>query len=262
MSNRRETVVVVQHAADTNGDEEAKSKRFDRRVAIAGLIANSLLAAASIFIAKVGLDVTRQFNAWQVSAADKMEQKTKADDREDKRQYCIHTALTAVGIIAANRAEITDRVAGAISAIKAECLAVDINVETLVVTVSIRAKKTQGARTARVGGKPGQSAQAAAPDATTISRITDRFHLGEPQLRGFDIRGVGPRIDRIPDKTVDDAIVQSSDKLVTPAPRVETGIGVDWNSPMGPLRIDVVKALPDEKGDTTKLVTFNPGTQF
>jgi outer membrane protein insertion porin family len=28
-------------------------------------------------------------------------------------------------------------------------------------------------------------------------RLTDRFFLGEPQIRGFDIRGVGPRITRI-----------------------------------------------------------------
>ncbi|WBH16592.1 outer membrane protein assembly factor BamA [Sphingomonas radiodurans] len=29
-------------------------------------------------------------------------------------------------------------------------------------------------------------------------RITDRFYLGEPQFRGFNIRGVGPRVQRIP----------------------------------------------------------------
>jgi outer membrane protein insertion porin family len=29
-------------------------------------------------------------------------------------------------------------------------------------------------------------------------RLTDRFQLGEPQIRGFDIRGVGPRVQRIP----------------------------------------------------------------
>ncbi|WP_179187149.1 outer membrane protein assembly factor BamA [Sphingomonas sp. TZW2008] len=29
-------------------------------------------------------------------------------------------------------------------------------------------------------------------------RITDRFYLGEPQFRGFDIRGVGPRVQRLP----------------------------------------------------------------
>ena len=29
-------------------------------------------------------------------------------------------------------------------------------------------------------------------------RLIDRFYLGEPQIRGFDIRGVGPRIQRTP----------------------------------------------------------------
>ena len=27
-------------------------------------------------------------------------------------------------------------------------------------------------------------------------RLTDRFLLGEPQFRGFDIRGIGPRVKR------------------------------------------------------------------
>ena len=49
-------------------------------------------------------------------------------------------------------------------------------------------------------------------------RLTDRFFLGEPQMRGFDIRGVGPRVIRQeydpatgkltidPNRTVDDAV--------------------------------------------------------
>jgi outer membrane protein insertion porin family len=45
-------------------------------------------------------------------------------------------------------------------------------------------------------------------------------------------------------------------------PRISIGFGVNWNSPFGPLRIDVAKALLHEKGDDTKLVTFNVGTQF
>jgi outer membrane protein insertion porin family len=45
-------------------------------------------------------------------------------------------------------------------------------------------------------------------------------------------------------------------------PRLSIGFGVNWNSPFGPLRIDVAKALLHEKGDDTKLVTFNVGTQF
>ncbi len=45
-------------------------------------------------------------------------------------------------------------------------------------------------------------------------------------------------------------------------PRVSVGIGVNWNSPFGPFRIDVAKALVKRKGDDTKLFTFNVGTQF
>ncbi|MGN6819026.1 MAG: outer membrane protein assembly factor BamA [Sphingomonas sp.] len=227
-------------------------------------------------------------------------------------------------------------------------------------------------------------------------RITDRFYLGEPQIRGFDIRGVGPRIQRInyltdsttgvqtldPDRKnyIDDALggrsyylvrfelepplsggarelglrpsffvdvgavwgvakplptavfpVDANGKVLpinqqqfaningqqvplytvpstdptnagavttcatgfsataggtcsgtstnslytipfgpflerfvgdTPRPRVSVGFGVNWNSPFGPLRIDIAKALLHAKGDDTKLITFNVGTQF
>ena len=43
--------------------------------------------------------------------------------------------------------------------------------------------------------------------------LTDRFYLGEPQIRGFDIRGIGPRVVRKPlvaDST--GALVPSTDK--------------------------------------------------
>jgi outer membrane protein insertion porin family len=211
-------------------------------------------------------------------------------------------------------------------------------------------------------------------------RLTDRFYLGEPQLRGFDIRGVGPRVIRHPivadeddnpvivndrNQVTDDALggnayylaraeieiplgsgarelgirpsifvdagavfdvatpnlqggldtfpdgifiatrdtdgnplffdfndpAVSSDDIITtspigddnvantplgssippfleefvgdtPKPRLSVGFGVNWNSPFGPFRIDVAKALLKEDGDDTKLITFNVGTQF
>jgi outer membrane protein insertion porin family len=211
-------------------------------------------------------------------------------------------------------------------------------------------------------------------------RLTDRFFLGEPQLRGFDIRGVGPRVLRSPivanedgdpeivtdrSRITDDALggnayynaraeieiplgsgarelglrpsvfidagavfdvntptlqggldtfpdgifiatrdddgnalfvdyndpnIGTDDILTTspigpdniantplgrsippfvetfvgntPKPRVSIGVGVNWNSPFGPFRIDVAKALVKAEGDDTKLITFNVGTQF
>jgi outer membrane protein insertion porin family len=48
----------------------------------------------------------------------------------------------------------------------------------------------------------------------------------------------------------------------TPKPRVSVGFGVNWNSPFGPFRIDIAKALIKAEGDDTKLITFNVGTAF
>lgn len=48
----------------------------------------------------------------------------------------------------------------------------------------------------------------------------------------------------------------------TPKPRISIGIGVNWNSPFGPFRIDFAKVLTKADGDDTKSFTFNVGTQF
>ncbi|MBL0924335.1 MAG: outer membrane protein assembly factor BamA [Sphingomonadaceae bacterium] len=210
-----------------------------------------------------------------------------------------------------------------------------------------------------------------AADGIDDVRLTDRFYLGEPQMRGFDIRGVGPRVQRVffegqiqngapvnvaitdRNRIQDDAIggrfyylgraevqiplgsgakelglrpsvfvdvgsvfdvtqpvlqtvqqrsaatattpsaplyyfVDSAGALQTsttatnadgsartPAlqfeerffgdtwkPRLSVGFGVNWNSPFGPFRIDIARALLKEPGDDTKLFTFNVGTQF
>ncbi|MEQ7872690.1 outer membrane protein assembly factor BamA [Sphingomonas sp. ASV193] len=48
----------------------------------------------------------------------------------------------------------------------------------------------------------------------------------------------------------------------SPSPRLSVGIGVNWVSPFGPLRLDLAKALIKQPGDQTKLFTFNVGTSF
>ena len=207
---------------------------------------------------------------------------------------------------------------------------------------------------------PFESARGSATDAV---RLTDRFFLGEPQMRGFDIRGIGPRVQRTAyELNADGTYTLSTDKNQvqddalggrayyqaraeleiplgsgarqlglrpsifvdagavfglrdltvangglndiksfanctdaagattsianattcpagqtlqsvsagfketylgdSPKPRVSVGIGVNWNSPFGPFRIDVARALLKEPGDDTKLFTFNVGTQF
>ena len=48
----------------------------------------------------------------------------------------------------------------------------------------------------------------------------------------------------------------------SPRPRISVGIGINWNSPFGPFRIDFAKVLLKQPGDNTKTFTFNVGTQF
>jgi outer membrane protein insertion porin family len=48
----------------------------------------------------------------------------------------------------------------------------------------------------------------------------------------------------------------------SPKPRLSIGVGVNWTSPFGPLRLDLAKAILKQDGDETKLFSFNVGTQF
>lgn len=193
-------------------------------------------------------------------------------------------------------------------------------------------------------------------------RLTDRFYLGQPQFRGFAIRGVGPRVLRKQldtdgnvttnrDNWTDDSLggnyyymgraemeiplgsgaremglrpsifadvgavwsvkkptltqcdpgciptyytkdtdgnnttttttssTDSSGRQLTATggyaynfveefagdtwkPRVAIGIGVNWNSPFGPFRIDFSRVLLKQDGDDPKAFNFNVGTQF
>ncbi len=48
----------------------------------------------------------------------------------------------------------------------------------------------------------------------------------------------------------------------SPSPRITAGIGVNWNSPFGPFRIDFAQTIRKVDGDDDKTFTFNVGTQF
>jgi len=48
----------------------------------------------------------------------------------------------------------------------------------------------------------------------------------------------------------------------SPSPRITAGIGVNWNSPFGPFRIDFAQTIRKVEGDEDKTLTFNVGTQF
>ena len=48
----------------------------------------------------------------------------------------------------------------------------------------------------------------------------------------------------------------------SPSPRITAGIGVNWNSPFGPFRIDIARTIRKVNGDDDQSFQFNVGTQF
>jgi outer membrane protein insertion porin family len=90
---------------------------------------------------------------------------------------------------------------------------------------------------------------------TTVSQVTSASNPTPPSCYG-----TGPLANVAVGSTVppfQEIFVGNS-----PRPRISVGIGVNWNSPFGPFRIDFAKTLLKVKGDNTKSFTFNVGTQF
>ena len=127
-------------------------------------------------------------------------------------------------------------------------------------------------------------------------RIVDRFFLGGNSFRGFEGAGLGPR-----DSSTGDAVggnwfykgtigvsfpvglpneygvrgrffsdagsVGKNDSSVstikdTPSLRLSLGTGLIWSSPIGPINIDLSKALLKENFDKTQAFRFSFGAQF
>ena len=127
-------------------------------------------------------------------------------------------------------------------------------------------------------------------------RINDRFFLGGDKLRGFANGGVGPRDLSTDDSLGGKEVVSGSVELTFPlglpkqfgvsgsvfsdfgtltgldfedpriadtgSIRVSTGVGLGWQSPFGPIRIDFAIPLVEEAFDETEVVRFNFGTRF
>ncbi|UTW57477.1 outer membrane protein assembly factor BamA [Kordiimonas sp. SCSIO 12603] len=48
----------------------------------------------------------------------------------------------------------------------------------------------------------------------------------------------------------------------SPSPRISIGVGVSWQSPFGPFRIDLAKTIKQQLGDRPQTLQFNVGTTF
>ncbi|WP_082543326.1 outer membrane protein assembly factor BamA [Sphingomonas sp. Leaf339] len=91
---------------------------------------------------------------------------------------------------------------------------------------------------------------------TTNAGLTTTCAIGYSATAGGTCAGTSANVAQTSQPFVENFLGNSA------RPRVTVGIGVNWNSPFGPLRIDLARALIKQKGDDDKLITFNVGTQF
>ena len=80
-----------------------------------------------------------------------------------------------------------------------------------------------------------------------IVTFMDVGSLTKPDLSPFDIFGIP---------------TDNSTVFDTGSPRISAGVGIIWDSPFGPFRIDLAKAIKKERFDRTEFLQFNIGTQF
>ena len=129
-------------------------------------------------------------------------------------------------------------------------------------------------------------------------RITDRFFLGGDSLRGFENAGVGPRDISVADEDAlgGQQIARGSIEVIFPlglpeefgikgaaftdfgtlteiddtgaglvdtgSLRASIGVGLNWVSPFGPIRIDFSQAVLKEDHDQEEFFRFSFGTNF
>ena len=131
---------------------------------------------------------------------------------------------------------------------------------------------------------------------TTMCVLSIAFFLGGRRLRGFEPSGVGPRDAEtgdalggnlfyslsgelgfplgLPDEinlrgaifldvgtltTIDES---GPDLLDESSPRLSLGVGINFRSPLGPIRLDFARALIKEDFDRTENFRFSFGTRF
>ena len=127
-------------------------------------------------------------------------------------------------------------------------------------------------------------------------RINERFFLNQDDLRGFDRAGLGPRDSRTLDGLGGNLYYTISDESFFPLGlpeefgvkgsafidmgslaevdgpgtgirdtgtiRVSIGVGVSWESPFGPIRIDLAEPLVKEDFDEIETLRFSFGTRL
>jgi len=237
--------------------------RLDRAVAIASLVSSFFLGGAAVALTMIGLNVTRDFNDWQKNYASRQEasdSKREAISKADAlKERCIGLAIFSIQMAKEKRSPGVDSALSKAQAFEPNCRSVGVDIVEFVAAWIVKnpsqfaeADRQRAARIVVSSARP-------SPGGVKTS---DRFYLGEPQFRGFDIRGVGPRIQRMPvegaDRILNDAIGGSayyrrSEELEIPLGPEAIELGLN---PSISVKTGIVSAVPAAPRDEPR----NPGT--
>ena len=94
-----------------------------------------------------------------------------------------------------------------------------------------------------------------------ITAFVDVGALAKLDLAEFDPDG-NPIILTFPGFDPEGNPIDISRVFSNGSPRISVGIGIIWQSPFGPFRIDLAEALRKERFDRTQFLQFNIGTTF
>ncbi|WP_310476657.1 BamA/TamA family outer membrane protein [Sandarakinorhabdus sp.] len=263
---------------------------FEKFVAISNLVSALVLGTTSVVLGIVSFNLNHDFNEWQ-------KKNSINQDIDQLKVRCVQTANTILLFTAGRNEREQNDILAKGSTANPECMSQHFNIIKYLNAFIVKNADQFGSRIV--------SRSAAVVVATTgrfdrskSPASADRFALGQPQLRGFDISGVGPNVirrksDEIlanslggkanylgpsevalppaetassevglrPCTFIDSGIIWKLPGCKSDAPRL-TGVGVDWNSPFGPFRFDIATALQRQAGDETKTFNFSVGTQF
>lgn len=202
-------------------------RRLERLVSIATLVSTSILGVGTIALALVGLNMTREFNAWQRSVASQQDQsqqlRSASLDNQSLRDRCIRVAdLYAEMAMGRNEADATD-ILRRVADFEPNCRSVGIDVTQLSALAVVERPDRYDARI-----------------AARAALITSSRNGGSAR----DGRSADPS--------------PGTQGIATEPSTFNSLPEVNWR----PQRIDVARALLSAPGDDTKLFSFNVGTAF
>lgn len=172
----------------------------DRRIAVSSHVTNALLSGIMVLLGYLSLSANNASQEWlqESSAEEAITQAAwqQGESLSANREFCLRAAQIAAERARGRNAEVAGSILIDLDRLLGQPCA-NSNVNPTAIAYALMTQDSPARQTSleRVAA-PILTRSDTHRDGEAQYLITDRFALGEPQMRGFDIRGVGPRVIR------------------------------------------------------------------